>query len=201
MRRLPGILAGGALAITAGAAPAQAADTLPGDTGSAFQYMGWRSQTTRVCFNYPDTGSLRTQVSRAVNTWNASQATVVRRANCAASGFRADETVKMAFAPGSKFSGKWCGVTPGGGLGGTVQRTDAGDLYVRMKLTGTSTIWINQDLTAGCRTTSGMWQHLITHELGHRLGFGHDEGGVMGSGSWSYADPTPKNIDDLNLLY
>ena len=191
---------GGALVLAGVLAPqtAHAADQLPGNTGSNYTYMGWRTQSTRACFEYPDSGGLRKQVSAAVNTWNASQAAVYRRQNCAASGFSAAETVRMkmdSLGPGV------CAVTPGGGNGADVPRIDAGPVYVRMKLTGTVTIKVNSDVAVGCRMTADQWQHLITHELGHRLGLGHAAGGVMAAGSWSYSLPTSANVTQLDLLY
>ena len=193
----------GAVLILSGLAidKASAADAFPYAYGSDEVYTGQRPapSNTTLCFSYPDTGGLRNQVNAAVSAWNKSDATVVRRNDCAKSGFAPGQIVKMAMA--SDGSTAWCARTPSvsSWSNRAVPRVNTSSLTMPWVRGAATTIQINSLVVRGCRETATQWLHLISHETGHWMGLGHAAGDVMSS--WSYALPGPASIAKVNFLY
>ena len=204
-RFLGGFVALAALLVLAPATQAHAAQ-IPGPFGSANTYMGWRTAPHTVCFSYPDNGGLKRIVSATVNVWTKSDATVVRRNDCAASGFAANQTIRMAFRASS---GGECATTDTGSplvWKGPLSRIGQDTLWAYGP-PGVTTIWINSNVVSGCRSTAAQWEHLISHEVGHGLGLGHGAGGIMSSqgygdgNGWDYRQPTATNLNQVSFLY
>ena len=171
------------------------------DAGTAV-YAGWRPADGTICVQYPATGYW--PVSTAVNDWNRSEASIVRRDNCARSGFPRNRTVIVV---AYKEANLTCGYLDTGAW-----HDDAiYDGYRLVTVNGEKkymwtlyqpTIKLNLDPRARqCFGTATNRARTVRHEIGH-LWLDHGAGGVMTS---CVCDPikvvTATNIAQVNTLY
>lgn len=163
-------------------------------TASAATYEKWRFRDGQIC--YQDHGSTRWDGTVATAKWNAADVDIVSMNTC--TGYSRGMVIDLktyndpkdyACAKTGSNSYSWEYVWSAGKVAKWVP-----NLMV---------IWINTapSLESRCAKTSGMRAHLLSHELGHALGVGHQSGTASVMGAWSVWWPTSLDLKNVNAVY
>lgn len=165
----------------------------------ASTYETWIMRQGQLCIQTG--GSTYWPITTATAAWNASDINVTYRTNCATSGYDRKHTILFKAYYSTE---KACAKTSSEGNDYSWEYVYYNGVRTARWVPNKMTVWINWDasVASGCRATSSMRLHLISHELGHAFGMGHLEANTASvMASWSYLKPTSLDILDANKAY
>jgi hypothetical protein len=160
---------------------------------NAAPYESWQFRNGTICVQTG--GSTYWPIAQAVAAWNKSDLQVVADRTCAAYPrnrtvvFKAYYSSEPACAKTGSNSYSWEYVHYNGGK-------------AARWVPNLMVVWVNWDArwVKQCRATYGQRLHLMSHELGHAFGFGHN-GDMSVLNGWRYQVPTSLDIQRANARY
>lgn len=163
-------------------------------TAQAAPYEMWQFRNGTICVQTG--GSTYWPITQAVAAWNKTDVQVVADRTCA--GYPRNRTVVFkAYYDSKEFA---CAKT--GSNSYSWEYVTYNGVKVARWVPNLMVVWVNWDARwAGqCRATYGMRLHLMSHELGHALGFSHNTDASVMDG-WKYQLPTSVDVSRANARY